>query len=39
MRYVLLSGAGGGGAAIAKELASRGLDALLLEGGTAVCRS
>ncbi len=33
MRDVIIVGAGGGGAVIAKELASRGLDVLLLEGG------
>ena len=33
MRDVIVVGAGGGGAVIAKELASRGLDVLLLEAG------
>ena len=33
MRDVIIVGAGGGGAVIAKELASRGLDVLLLEAG------
>ena len=33
MRDVIVVGAGGGGAVIAKELASRGLDVLLLEPG------
>jgi choline dehydrogenase-like flavoprotein len=33
MRDVIVVGAGGGGAVVAKELAERGLDVLLLEGG------
>jgi choline dehydrogenase-like flavoprotein len=33
MRDVIVVGAGGGGAVVAKELASRGLDVLLLEAG------
>ena len=33
MRDVIVVGAGGGGAVIAKELSARGLDVLLLEGG------
>src|SRR6266513_3043979 len=33
MRDIIVVGAGGGGAVIAKELASRGLDVLLLEAG------
>ena len=33
MRDVIVVGAGGGGAVIAKELAARGLDVLLLEAG------
>ncbi|HEV8484932.1 MAG TPA: GMC family oxidoreductase N-terminal domain-containing protein [Blastocatellia bacterium] len=33
MRDVIVAGAGGGGAVIAKELAARGLDVLLLEAG------
>ena len=33
MRDVIVVGAGGGGAVIAKELAERGLDVLLLEAG------
>lgn len=33
MRDVIVVGAGGGGAVVAKELAQRGLDVLLLEGG------
>jgi choline dehydrogenase-like flavoprotein len=33
MRDVIIIGAGGGGAVIAKELAARGLDVLLLEAG------
>jgi choline dehydrogenase-like flavoprotein len=33
MRDVIIVGAGGGGAVIAKELAARGLDVLLLEAG------
>jgi len=33
MRDVIVVGAGGGGAVVAKELAARGLDVLLLEGG------
>jgi choline dehydrogenase-like flavoprotein len=33
MRDVIVIGAGGGGPVVAKELASRGLDVLLLEGG------
>jgi choline dehydrogenase-like flavoprotein len=33
MRDVIVVGCGGGGAVIAKELAERGLDVLLLEGG------
>lgn len=33
MRDVIVIGAGGGGAVVAKELASRGLDVLLLEAG------
>jgi choline dehydrogenase-like flavoprotein len=33
MRDVIIAGAGGGGAVIAKELAARGLDVLLLEAG------
>ncbi len=33
MRDVIIAGAGGGGAVIAKELAQRGLDVLLLEAG------
>ncbi len=33
MRDVIVVGAGGGGAVIAKELASRGLEVLLLEAG------
>ena len=33
MRDVIVAGAGGGGAVIAKELAQRGLDVLLLEAG------
>jgi len=35
MRDVIVVGAGGGGAVVAKELAERGLDVLLLEGGPA----
>lgn len=33
MRDVIIIGAGGGGPVVAKELAARGLDVLLLEGG------
>src|SRR5439155_6610391 len=33
MRDVIVAGAGGGGAVIAKELAAQGLDVLLLEAG------
>src|SRR5262245_36024553 len=33
MRDVIVVGAGGGGAVVAKELAERGLDVLLLEAG------
>ncbi len=33
MRDVIVVGAGGGGAVVAKELAGRGLDVLLLEAG------
>ena len=33
MRDVIVVGAGGGGAVIAKELACRGLDVVLLEAG------
>jgi choline dehydrogenase-like flavoprotein len=33
MRDVIVVGAGGGGSVVAKELAGRGLDVLLLEGG------
>src|SRR3954471_2624810 len=33
MRDVIVIGAGGGGPVVAKELAARGLDVLLLEGG------
>src|SRR5437867_3144363 len=33
MRDVIIVGAGGGGAVVAKELAAQGLDVLLLEGG------
>jgi choline dehydrogenase-like flavoprotein len=33
MRDVIIIGAGGGGAVVAKELAQRGLDVLLLEAG------
>ena len=33
MRDVIVVGAGGGGAVVAKELAQRGLDVLLLEAG------
>jgi len=33
MRDVIVIGAGGGGAVVAKELAARGLDVLLLEAG------
>ena len=33
MRDVIIIGTGGGGAVIAKELAGRGLDVLLLEAG------
>lgn len=33
MRDVIVAGAGGGGAVVAKELAQRGLDVLLLEAG------
>ena len=33
MRDIIIAGAGGGGAVIAKELAARGLDVLLLEAG------
>ena len=33
MRDAIVIGAGGGGAVVAKELAGRGLDVLLLEGG------
>src|SRR5215831_3534525 len=33
MRDVIVVGAGGGGAVVAKELAARGLDVLLLEAG------
>lgn len=33
MRDIIVVGAGGGGAVVAKELASRGLDVLLLEAG------
>ena len=33
MRDAIVVGAGGGGAVIAKELAQRGLDVLLLEAG------
>ena len=33
MRDVIVIGAGGGGPVVAKELAGRGLDVLLLEGG------
>ena len=33
MRDVIIVGAGGGGAVVAKELAARGLDVLLLEAG------
>lgn len=33
MRDVIVIGAGGGGAVIAKELAERGLDVLVLEAG------
>src|SRR5262245_52509179 len=35
MRDVIVVGAGGGGAVVAKELAARGLDVLLLESGPA----
>lgn len=35
MRDVIIIGAGGGGPVVAKELAARGLDVLLLEGGSA----
>lgn len=35
MRDVIIIGAGGGGPVVAKELAARGLDVLLLEGGPA----
>lgn len=35
MRDIIVIGAGGGGAVIAKELAARGLDVLLLEAGAA----
>ncbi|MBJ7329585.1 MAG: GMC family oxidoreductase [Solirubrobacteraceae bacterium] len=35
MRDVIVIGAGGGGPVVAKELAARGLDVLLLEGGSA----
>lgn len=35
MRDVIIIGAGGGGPVVAKELAARGLDVLLLEGGDA----
>ena len=34
MRDAIVVGAGGGGAVIAKELAARGLDVLLLEAGS-----
>ena len=33
MRDVIVIGAGGGGPVVAKELAARGLDVLLLEAG------
>ena len=33
MRDAIVVGAGGGGAVVAKELAARGLDVLLLEAG------
>lgn len=33
MRDVIVIGSGGGGAVVAKELAARGLDVLLLEAG------
>ena len=39
MRDVIIVGAGGGGAVIAKELASRGLDVLLLEAGPRFAQS
>ena len=35
MRDVIVVGAGGGGPVVAKELAARGLDVLLLEAGAA----
>ena len=34
MHDVIVVGAGGGGPVVAKELAARGLDVLLLEAGT-----
>ncbi len=39
MRDVIVVGAGGGGAIVAKELAQRGLDVLLLEAGPRFARS
>jgi len=39
MRDVIIIGAGGGGPVVAKELAARGLDVLILEGGPALANS
>ena len=39
MRDVIVIGAGGGGPVVAKELAARGLDVLLLEAGPRFAKS